>query len=196
MRNVLIIITILQSTLFFGQMRGRGQMGGNARRGQTPPRTNKTVEKMKAIEMAGLFYYDEEKVVKKIKVKDEKNKAIVYKALKKYNDRIGEITFLNTKYFDEIDMFLKTTPETERRKPFQELFNDNKELKEVIPNARREAHEAEEVLNKKLKETLTEKQLKKWMKYQKKIKDKFSPNNNRNIGVTRTRGRNQVNRRN
>ena len=89
----LILVTFLTFNLF-AQPPGGG--GGGRSQGQRPQSNEvKEVKKFSANDVAGLFYYDIDEVIKKIKVKDEEKQYSVKKALKNYNFRIKEISSIS-----------------------------------------------------------------------------------------------------
>lgn len=184
MRKLFLVVAVIQSLCISAQMGGGGQMGGGmmgGRQGGGPPNQqggmNEEREPVTSSDAAGIFYYDIDEAIKKVKIKDEGIERSFVKALRKYNDRVGEISFVNTKAFDEIDALMESQMNNGQGRPGspREILQDYEELKDVVPNARREVNTAERALNEELEEVLSEKQLKKWAKYQRKIKEDLMP---------------------
>lgn len=170
MKNIiLILITFLTYNLFSQPPGG----GGRRQQGQSP-QSNQTQKEFKfnASEMAGIFYYDINEVIKKTKVKGENNQFLVSKELKNYNFKVKEISFLNSKIFtdlDEVANSISNRGDMEARKKMR------RKVDELIRPIRDEVHQMEKELNDNLEKILSEKQFKKWLKYQKKQKESFQP---------------------
>ncbi|QXP68395.1 hypothetical protein [Polaribacter sp. AHE13PA] len=167
---LLILVTFLTFNLF-AQPPGGG--GGGRSQGQRPQSNEvKEVKKFSANDVAGLFYYDIDEVIKKIKVKDEEKQYSVKKALKNYNFRIKEIKFLNSAKFSDLDIFMNSMTKEKDNDASQEM---RKKVEEIIRPVRDSVHEYEKELNEILVGILSEKQQKKWLKYQKKKVESLQP---------------------
>lgn len=118
-------------------------------------------------------------MLKKAKVKDEAIKLKVTDAVKNYNAKVKEISFLNSDKFKGIDVILKFITENRGRNASNNENNngDNvrKKIRELISPIRREVRDNEVVLNQTLENLLSNKQNKKWLKYQKNQKDELRP---------------------
>ena len=179
MKNIfLVLITFLTFNLF-GQPPG----GGRGQQGQRQqPEQAQEVKEFSARDAAGLFYYDVEKVIKKIKVKDEKKLYQVNKALRNYNFKIKEILFLNSEKLSDLDLVISSLPKSSKQNRNQSS-EDNSEkntdrrkiIRNIIGPVRDDVHTHEIELNQILEDILSEKQQKKWLKYQKSKKESLLP---------------------
>lgn len=190
MKNLFLIALFLFNISFYAQPPGGGRSGGGRQnQNQNDQKEEREIKEFSASEVAGIFYYDIEEVIKKIKVKDESVQNKVKTALKDYNFKVKEIAFLNSVKFNELDIIMKSMKGSRNRKSENNSNNNivnngdetNKEesLKEkvnkVIRPVREELKQNEEILNETLKVLLSEKQQKKWLKYQEKKKDSLKP---------------------
>ncbi|MGJ8745179.1 hypothetical protein [Polaribacter sp.] len=179
MKNIFFIfISFLTINLFAqppGGGGGRRSQGGNQESSQA-----KEVQKFSANDVAGIFYYDIDDVIKKVKVKDTDKQYSLKKALRNYNFKVKEISFLNSIKFSDLDVFVNSMSKGKDSESRKEM---RKKVEEAIRPVRDSIHEHEKVLNEILEGLLSEKQTKKWLKYQKKMKQSLEPekpqNNNR-----------------
>jgi hypothetical protein len=181
MKNISFFLIAFITVNVFAQPRGGGgggrQQGRNSQFDET-----QEVKKFSASDAAGVFYYDIEKVIKKIKVKDEKKQYQIKKALRNYNSKISEISFLNSDKFEELDIAINSLPKRSRqsRNQFSEDDSENKnDIRKktglIIRPVKDEIRENERELNRVLEEILSKKQQKKWLKFQKKKKESLQP---------------------
>jgi hypothetical protein len=193
MKNIfLVLITFLTFNLF-GQPPGGG--GGRGQQGQRQQSEQaQEVKRFSARDAAGLFYYDVEKVIKKIKVKDEKKQYQVKKALRNYNFKVKEILFLNSEKLSDLDSVMSSLPKPskkERNQSSKDNSEENTDRRKIIGNIigpiRDEVHMHEAELNEMLEGTLSEKQQKKWLKYQKSKKESLVPKKPQNRGNQNSR---------
>ena len=210
MRKIFLFTVLFSCFSFFAQ----GQRGGNGG-GRSPQNQNRQggeereVKEFNASDVAGIFYYDIKKVIKKLKVKDKKTQNKVKKALKDYNFKIKEIAFLNSDKFNGLNEVMKTLKGTDRRQGNRNDDNDlenpvtNKregirgKIQNIIRPVRNEIRGHEEILNETLENVLSEKQNMKWIKYQKKQKEELMPKRperNQNNNGQRQRGNGQQRR--
>ena len=185
MKNTVIIAFLLLTTLINAQPPGD-------RRGRQPNRNSgeKQVRVFNASDIAGIFYYDVKEVIKKVKIKDAALKASVRKALKDYNSKIKEISFLNSENLKALNAFMKSNKDFRRNRNRNADFSDEKnedsnktsekdeireKINKVIRPIRKDIKDNEIILNEGLKSLLSEKQNKRWLKYQKQQKDKLKP---------------------
>jgi hypothetical protein len=195
MKNKFLIVLLFTSVFIYAQ-RGGGGMGRGQQQNQNGQQS-RVVKEFKTSEVVGIFYYDVEKVVKKIKVKNEDLKAKVSKALRDYNFKIKEISLLNADNFEAIDILMKSNRGNNRGARQQNNTDNNQQVKPVdslriranivIRPIRREVNNNEAILNETLEGILSEKQNKKWLKYQETQKEKLKPkrpqrNNNQGQG--------------
>lgn len=173
MKKIIAIILMLQSIVFYAQFRG-----GNRPQQNQQNQQNRKPVKFDASKAAGIFYYDVDVVVKKIKIKKKVLKDSVINALKKYNQKTRNISFANSEKFKEIDAIAESMPKG-RSDSSNENGIDRKEIRrninKLIRPIRGEIKENELELNNLLEALLSEKQNKKWLKYQEKKKKSLQP---------------------
>jgi hypothetical protein len=171
MKRILIVLIAFASSTFFAQRHGTG--GGRRLQIQDSLSNQKQkVKKFSSSDVAGIFYYDIEEIINKLKLKDETKQGVVSKALTNYNFKIKEISFLNSKKFLDFDLAVNSVMKGNDREASLEM---RKKVGEIIGPIKVEIHENEKELNQTLKSILSEKQQKKWLKYQKKMKESLQP---------------------
>jgi hypothetical protein len=186
MKKILFIATLF---LTFNLVAQRSR-GGGRQQGQSPEsnRTNE-VKKLSAKEIAGIFYYDVDEVIKKVKIKDDDKKYSVTKALRNYNFKVKEILFLNAEKFTDLDLLMNAMS---NERDSESNKNIREKVRVVTRPIKENVHEHEKELNEILKGVLSEKQDKKWLKYQKSIIESLQPkkaeNNNQNSRPSRGGG--------
>ena len=170
-----LFILLLSSALTFGQM--RGQQAGQSQSQASMP-------KFKAENFAGILKYDAENIFKKISIKDNNIKKDFNKPLNVYNKKIDEIIFLNTPKLEKIEREVNLQRENAMAsKDRQAMMIVMEEARIKLTPIKKEVIEANKNLNLELSKILSEKQYKKWLKYQKKKekslkpKTQMSPNN-------------------
>jgi len=168
----ILFSAILFLTLNIVAQRSRG--GGGGRQQSQSPELNQTkeVKKLTAKDIAGIFYYDVDEVIKKVKVKDEDKQYTVTKALRNYNFKIKEILFLNTEKLTDLDLLMNAMS---NERDSESNKNIREKVGEVTRPIKENVHEHEKELNEILKGILSEKQDKKWLKYQKNIIESLQP---------------------
>lgn len=215
MRVLLLLVCILSFSITYAQpgggMQGGGQRGGMQGGGQSgQQRERPEMREFKASERVGIFNYDTDEAIKKIKVKDKELKLKVRRVLVKYNNKVNEVALLNKDNFDTINVYMNAIMKANRpsqgqgnqmgggQQSSRETMGDDSEspmrkamelTKAKLEPARKDVKQAENNLNEKLELLLSEKQYKKWLAYQKKIKDDLKPkqqsNQNNNSGMSR-----------
>lgn len=213
MRKILAIVFVLSISFTYAQPGGGGGGGGGMRGGGSQGggmgqsggmQERKERPEFKASQVAGIFSYDDNEAVKKIKIKGKDNQLIlsVRKAISKYNNNIQEIALLNKDNFDTLNVFMNTIMKSamssrgqgqqsnsgmQRGGGMQDdndmQNNDSKDVmrnamqlsKEKIEPAKRAVEQEERKLNNKLEAILNEKQYKKWLKYQEDVKEDMQP---------------------
>lgn len=173
MKQLLLTVFLFFCVIFYTQ----AQRGGGRRIPQNQNRqtgVEAETKVLKASELAGVLYYDVKKVLKKIKVKDDAIKLKITNAIKKYNDSVKKIAFLNSDKFKGVDVLMKTINIANNNNS-KNRIDLRKKIGETIRPIRNEIKENEVLLNKNLRVFLSEKQNKKWLKFQKKQKDKINP---------------------
>ena len=190
MKKIFYFIILLLNFSFYAQRSGGGQRGG---RQNQQTQQNKETKKFKTSEVAGLFSYEIEKVVRKLKIKDENKKASVIKLLSDYNFEIKEILLINADKFKDFDRLVNTEMQS-RRNSGNEKTNKDKnggireKVQKLIRPIRQKDRKKEIRLNEDLAKILSKKQNKKWLKYQKTKKDKLKP---KRPQANNNQGRNQ-----
>ncbi|MFC2109006.1 hypothetical protein ACFLRU_02925 [Bacteroidota bacterium] len=177
MKNILFVLIALFTVNIFAQRPGGGARQQNRNFQSEQPQK---IKKFKASDAAGIFYYDVEKVIKKIKIKDENKQLRIKKGLRNYNSKIREISFLNSEKFEELDLVVSAS---------EKNSDIRKKIGAVIRPVREEIRINEKELNRIFEDVLSEKQQKKWLKYQKKksLQPK-KPQNRENQNSRPTRG--------
>ena len=124
-----------------------------------------------AIEVAGLTKYDSDKVLKKLKITDDSIKSKVIQKINSYNIEIDSLLLLHAGTLEnlekEFDINVKIA--FQNRDPGQ-MDGVKAKIKQIIPPIRFEMYEFEKVLNEGIAQILTEKENKKWIKYQERKK--------------------------
>lgn len=145
---------------------------------QEPPK----MLKYNAKNAANIFYYNIDKIPKKIKVKSEALKKITTKELRNYNSKIKNISFLNFQELRELEVLVNTIGEQSRTNPdLRRKLRKNIEM--VILPIRDSVAKFEETINSAFKTVLSKKQYKKWIKYQKNVKRELLPKRPRNTSA-------------
>ena len=170
MKKLFFIAALLLSISFYAQPPEGG--GRRPTQGQNQQGEEREVRKFKASDAAGIFYYEIEKVVKKVKIKDDVLKAKISKFIKNYNHKIREISFLNSVNFSDLDVIVNSKSLRKNEEGRAEM---RKNIDKIIRPVRDSIHENEIDLNQNFESVLSEKQLKKWLKLQKRIKESLQP---------------------
>lgn len=179
MKKIFFNAFLLLSSLLYAEPQ-RGEMGGRNSQINSQPEVRK-IKEFNAAEVAGIFYYDVPKVLRKLKIKDNSVDTQVRNSLRTYNVKVKEIAFLNKENFDDLNAIMKTASSANRINTGSANNNQNnginlrKKVSELIRPIRTKIISLEENLNKSLNAVLNEKQLKKWIKYQKGIKEGMLP---------------------
>lgn len=157
MKNIILIIIVLQS--FFAI-------------GQEAPKMPKYIAKNEA----NIFYYDLDEVVEKAKIKKEKTESLTKKELRIYNNKIKDISFLNFQKLNELDLVVNSIGEKARSSSDRDLIlKIRKQIQETITPIRDSINKNEKILNTSLKNILSKKQFKKFIKHQKNKKKSLRP---------------------
>lgn len=196
MKNILAIVFVLGISLTYAQpggggMGGQQQGGGMGQRGGMQQQQEKMPE-FNASQVAGIFKYDVEEAVKRIKIKkDKKLIQSVSRAIGTYNINMDEIALLNKDNFDTLNVYVNTTLKSKRgQKGGQQMGSNNDSrregsdskmddpnelIKAKIDPAKAAVNKQEQNLNKTLEALLNKKQYAKWLKYQVKVKEEKQP---------------------
>ena len=184
MKKIVVLLVIFLS-LNISAQRSRG-VGGRGQTNNPKNQKNNQSIRLSTHEIAGIFYYDIDDVIKKIKIKEEKKQNTVKKLLKNYNFKIKEIALLNSKKLTDLDVIVKSTSSF---KDNQTRIVVRKKVEEIIQPISKKINENKLKLNKFLASGLSKKQFKKWIKYQKNqqqsLLTKRSQRNNQNSNQQR-----------
>jgi len=190
MKTLYSIIFSLLVTVSFSQMRGGGmKRGGHGRNGQGMQQQE--MQGFNINRMAGIVMYDENKVLKKLKIKDLKKAQKIRTYIRDYNKKMEG---LKLKYYKEIKT-AKAMAEAKRKEAMQkqdrEIMRDARsEIREKLAPVRNEAKQYQNLLNEKMEKILSEKKLKKWKKYVSSRHKKQSVNlSNNNSSNARRKGK-------
>lgn len=208
MRILLVLLCVLSFSISHaqrgggGRRQGGGPPGGNS--GMSSQERPKMVE-FNASKVAGIFNYDDEAAIKKIKIKKKNNELVlnVRRAIEKYNNKVNEIALLNKDNFDTLNVYVNAKMKAMRSSRSQSSSRmdrsdddqedpDRAKIEAKIIPAKKAVKVAEVNLNKKLEAILSEKQYGKWIKYQTLVKEELNPkpetNDNNNSGMSRGGG--------
>lgn len=152
MRKIVLFISILQTFFAFAQ-----------------------VPEFKATNTAGIFYYNADEAIEKLKVKKEDKKIKVIAALRDYNAKVKKVSFLNVFKFKELDLLVNTANKNFSSLQDDERRNLSEKMQSVILPVRDSLVASEKTLNATLEKILSSKQQKKWLKYQRTQKKKLIP---------------------
>jgi len=155
MKKLILVVTLLISSILIAQRQ-------NGQKAQT----------FDASKVVGIFYYEEDKAIKKIKIKQKALKYSVKKAIISYNSKIKEISFLKNAELKGVTELVNATKKGTNR---EALLGFRARVNKVLSPIRASIQEVEKQLNKNLKEQLSKKQFKNWLKFQKKKKRELAP---------------------
>ncbi len=107
-------------------------------------------------------------MIKKLKITKESTTKEIVKQLQDYNAKMDELLVIHSKTLEDLKIeFSKNIQIAIQNRDRTQMSEVRNMLKEIIPPIRQEADEYKKVLNKSLESILSEKQNKKWLKYQK-----------------------------
>lgn len=126
--------------------------------------------------MAGIFIYNSDDVIKKIKVKETAKQQVITKTITKYNNKINELKVFNHETFSNVKTFL------DRKRNETMLNQDNATLKdakiqanEMLNPIREKVQEQKILINSIFQTALTPKEYGSWLKYQEKKHNELKP---------------------
>lgn len=152
--GLLIGISLLTSNLY-------AQMPGGS---MSPPDFN-------AEKAAGIFTYNLDQVIKKLKLTDQENQNKAKEALKRYNSKMDKLSLEHAYTFKELDdAFDKNIQRAMQRRDRSQMNGVKAQIQEIIPPIKMQVTAEETILNDSMLGILTEKQNQKWLKYQKQKK--------------------------
>lgn len=132
--------------------------------GMTPPEFD-------AEKAAGIFMYENEEVLKKLKIESSESKNAINQALNAYNNIMFDLITKNTFLFETLEARFDQNIKIAMQNRNPSIMDGVKaEIKKSIPPIRKEVMEEEIKLNKKMEAILSEKKNAKWLKYQKGVK--------------------------
>ncbi len=168
MRKIIIIVLIITVGSVNAQMRGGGQ--------QQQVQQKQKMSKFDAAKTAGAYVYDEEDIIKKLKIKDVTKQSAINRAVIVYNKNIDEIKFLNSKKFSNLNEFVKLKREEAILNRDKEAMLDLKDaVSDKLMSVKNEVKLLEKSLNAEFLKVLSKKHYKKWLKYQAKKKEGQKP---------------------
>ncbi|MEO0582367.1 MAG: hypothetical protein AAF135_09115 [Bacteroidota bacterium] len=152
-----IISLILGISLLMFDLQAQSPGGG-----MTPPDFD-------AKKAAGIFQYDLDKVLKKLKVKETPDQQVVAEALATYNGKMAALSFTHAATFKELEnAFDRNVQIAMQNRDRSQMSGVLSMIKEILPPIKRQVEAEERVLNEALAAVLSEKQNEKWIKYQRR----------------------------
>lgn len=150
--------------------------------------------KYNAKNASNIFYYNSGEVPKEIKVKKEELKNLVAKSIRIYNDKVKEISFLNFQKLQELDLIVNSAGDqiyTNR----DLADNIRQKIETTVVPIRDSITKFEKKLNENLEVSLSKKQYKKWLRYQRNKKNDLIPKrpSNNSAQPPRNMNRNRMN---
>ena len=126
--------------------------------------------------MARIIMYDYDEVISKLKIKKAPKQAIVSRAIIKHNTKTNEIKAFNYETFDNVKSFLtKKSEEAKLSRDYSTMRESQMKANEMMAPIRSKVMEQKKTLNTTLENELSEKQFKKWLKYQEGELNKLYP---------------------
>jgi hypothetical protein len=120
---------------------------------------------------AGIFTYDIDKVIQKLKIKDKDIKQSISSAIHEYNAKMYQLSIDHAATFSELDAYFDRQVKLAMQyRDKSQMDGVKADIQKTIPPIRREVMKHEQVLNALMESVLDEKQLKKWLNYQKSSK--------------------------
>ena len=129
-------------------------------------------QKFDAAVQVGIFYYEEEKAIQKMKVKQKALKYTVKREIIAYNSKIKEISFLKNAELNEVNTIINSTSLRTDRTILTDLRT---RVQKVMSPIKDSIKSFETRLNLNLKKQLSNKQYKNWLKFQKRKKREMLP---------------------
>jgi len=170
--NILLVVFLTFSSVLFSQQRGNNQ-NSSRQQGQG---SQMVQTKMSPQNMARIIMYDYEAVIKKLKIKKAPLKTVVMHAIYKHNNKINEIKTFNYETFDNVSKFLtKKRNEALLNRDFSTMKEAKMQANEMLAPIRKKVLLHKNTLNTTFEKELSEKQYKKWLKYQETELKKLNP---------------------
>lgn len=173
LKTIFLLVSILMSsTSIFSQQRG-GRQNSSQAQGQS---SQMTMPKVNPENMARIIMYDSDEVLKKLKIKSSQKKTIVIQAISKHNSKINEIKTFNYETFDEVKSFLtKKRNEAKLSRDFSTMKESQMQANGMLAPIRKKVQLQKKMLNATFEKKLSEKEYKKWLKYQQVELKKLNP---------------------
>jgi hypothetical protein len=169
--SFLLFIFVPLSTVLFSQQRGNRQNVP-----QQSQSTTMSAQEVSPQNMAGLIMYDNEVVIKKLKIKTASKKTLVTKAISKHNAKINELKTFNFETFDKVKSFLaKKRNEAMANRDFRTMKEAQMQAQEMLAPIKTKVRVQKNMLNETFEKELSEKQNKTWLKYQQAELKKLNP---------------------
>lgn len=120
---------------------------------------------------AGIFEYDVERVIRKLKISDDSTKQKVSAALQSYNNKMLDLSFEHAATFRALEeTFDRNVQIAMQRRDRSQMDGVKATIQEVIPPIKMEVAAEEKILNETMATVLSEQQNRKWLNYQKRQK--------------------------
>ncbi|MBT8316958.1 MAG: hypothetical protein HKP59_04985 [Lutibacter sp.] len=169
--SFLLLMFVHLSTVLFSQQRGNRQ--------NVPQQSQSTATSAQEVSpqnMAGLIMYDNEVVIKKLKIKTASKKTLVTQAISKHNAKINELKTFNFETFDKVKFFLaKKRNEAMANRDFRTMREAQMQAQEMLAPIKTKVRVQKNMLNETFEQELSEKQNKTWLKYQQAELKKLNP---------------------
>jgi len=170
----LFVFILIFNTFLYAQQRG-GNRSLSQQQGQ---REQMAMPTMNPENMARILIYDTDAVVKKLKIKKDPKKTFIINAITKHNNKINELKVFNYETFDEVKKYLnKKREEVKLSRDFTIMKEARMNANEMLAPIRSKVIKQQNMLNITLEKELSEKEYKKWLKYQQGELKKLNPKN-------------------
>lgn len=168
-------VLILSNAALFSQMRGGYRQRNPNNQGQKI----QEAPKLSIDKMVQLFFYDDQKVTKALKIKSEAKKLSIINELEHYNNKLIEIRAFNNETLTTAKALLKSKRMESKRVGDPLIMNEARvRLKKILAPIRNKVSQQKILLNQSFKKELTPKEYTKWLKY---LKNKTTNKTNRQI---------------
>ncbi len=181
---------------------GGGMGRGMGNRENMQQQRQASFGKFSAEKIAGLIEYDEDEIIKKVKVKDKNTQNKIKNFVRNYNRQVLDLKLKYYKDLTDTDRYIQQKrKEAMLQKDFELMRQTRMEAREKLSPVRKESSQIQKELHENISSLLSIKQLKRWHKYIKqKNKTKNTQNNSfnrqgrqgshRGMGGNHGRGRN------
>jgi hypothetical protein len=175
--SFLILVCILgNATTLFSQQKGNKQNSSYQGQGSQMEQPQMNPENM-----AGIYMYDSEDVLKKIKVKETTKQQVITKAITKYNNKINELKAFNYETFSNVKNFLDKKRNEAMLNQDNVTFKEAKiQANEMLKPIREKVQEQQSLINSIFLTALSPKEYNSWLKYQEKKQNELKPKTSEN----------------